>query len=153
MKLTMLLADSAQAVGGKLYILGGGWSVIGPDPAPSAIAIKIDVPWTESNKRHRLDLALLDEDGRPALVPTPVGTSVPIQISGDFEVGRPPGLRPGTDLGVVLALNIGPLPLASGRGYVWTCSINGQTRDDWRVTFMTRAAQTQAAPEAIPPAQ
>jgi hypothetical protein len=28
MKLTMLLADAAEAVNGKLYILGGGWSII-----------------------------------------------------------------------------------------------------------------------------
>ena len=33
----MLLADAAQQLGGKLYILGGGWSVTGPQPAPSAI--------------------------------------------------------------------------------------------------------------------
>ena len=32
MKVTMLLADSAQAIEGKLYILGGGWSITGPDP-------------------------------------------------------------------------------------------------------------------------
>jgi len=25
---TMLLCDSAQAVGGKLYILGGGWTML-----------------------------------------------------------------------------------------------------------------------------
>jgi len=26
----MMLADAAQAVNGKLYIMGGGWSVMGP---------------------------------------------------------------------------------------------------------------------------
>ena len=35
----MLLCDAAQAVEGKLYILGGGWNTIGPDPAPTAIAM------------------------------------------------------------------------------------------------------------------
>ena len=43
--MTLMLADSAQEVGGKLYILGGGWSVTGPVVPPSAVAIKIDVPW------------------------------------------------------------------------------------------------------------
>jgi hypothetical protein len=33
-KVTMLLADAAQAVDGKLYILGGGWTITGPDPIP-----------------------------------------------------------------------------------------------------------------------
>jgi len=27
----MLLADAAQTVGGKLYILGGGWTICGQD--------------------------------------------------------------------------------------------------------------------------
>ena len=39
----MLLCDSAQVADGKLYILGGGWSMTGPDPVPSAVALKIDV--------------------------------------------------------------------------------------------------------------
>src|SRR5207244_5203833 len=39
-KVTILLADAAQAVEGKLYVLGGGWSTTGPDPAPMARAIK-----------------------------------------------------------------------------------------------------------------
>ena len=39
----MMLCDAAQVADGKLYVLGGGWSLIGPDPMPSAIAMKIDV--------------------------------------------------------------------------------------------------------------
>src|SRR5213592_1828364 len=100
MRVTMLLADAAQAINGKLYILGGGWSIIGPDPVPSAIAIKIEVPWDEANKRHKLKLELVDADGRPVTVPTPTGEK-PVQLEGDFEVGRPPGLKPGTPLDMV----------------------------------------------------
>ncbi len=44
-KVTMLLCDAAQVSDGKLYILGGGWSMTGPDPVPSAVALKIDVYW------------------------------------------------------------------------------------------------------------
>jgi hypothetical protein len=69
-KVTILLADAAQAVNGKLYILGGGWSITGPEPTSMAIAIQIEVPWTDSNQRHTLRLALLNEDGRPVMVPT-----------------------------------------------------------------------------------
>ena len=100
MRVTMLLADAAQAINGKLYILGGGWSTIGPDPVPSAIAIKIEVPWDEANKRHKLKFELVDADGRPVTVPTPTGEK-PVQLEGDFEVGRPPGLKPGTPLDMV----------------------------------------------------
>jgi hypothetical protein len=91
MKVTMLLADAVQAVSGKLYILSGGWSLIGPDPAPTAIAIKIDLPWEMADRPHTLQLDLLDEDGQPAMLPlgtvdNPVPENRPLQISGHFEV-------------------------------------------------------------------
>ena len=54
MKVTIMLADFAQAVNGKLYIMGGGWSLIGPAPCPTAIAIKIEVPWNQTNEKHNL---------------------------------------------------------------------------------------------------
>lgn len=146
MKLTMLLADAAQAVGGKLYILGGGWSITGPDPTPSAIAIKIEVPWTETNMRHSFQLRLLDEDGQPVAVPTPIGNRQ-MEIGGEFEVGRPAGLRPGTPIDVAIALNIGPLPLRPGARYEWRCLIDNRSEEDWRVAFSTRTAEPQARPQ------
>jgi len=139
MRLTMLLADAAQAVNGKLYVLGGGWSITGPGPTPSALAIKIDVPWDEGNKKHRFRLALIDGDGQPVMVPTAVqATTMPVELSGEFEAGRPAGLKPGTPLDVVLALNIGPLPLQADARYVWRMWIDDQTREDWEVSFSTR---------------
>ena len=140
MKITLLLADAAQAVNGKLYILGGGWSIMGPDPTPSAIALKIEVPWDEANKRHLMELTLLDGDGQPVIVPTPVGDQ-PVKLGGEFEAGRPPGLKPGTPLDVVLAINIGPLPLAPDRRYVWRCSIDGKSEEGWQASFTVRAAR------------
>ena len=137
MKVTMLLADSAQAVDGKLYILGGGWSITGPDPIPSAIAVKIEIPWDEANKKHALKLALVDADGWPVKVPTPTG-EVPVELGTDFEVGRPPGLKPGTALDFVFAVNIGPLPLAPDGRYVWQLSIDGTVDEDWQLAFSTR---------------
>lgn len=133
----MMLADSAQAVEGKLYILGGGWSITGPDPIPSAIAVKIEVPWDEANRKHVLKLVLSDEDGHPVRVPTPAG-DVPVEMGTDFEVGRPPGLKPGTALDFVFAVNIGPLPLAPDGRYVWRLSIDDKTDQDWELVFSTR---------------
>lgn len=134
MRITMLLADAAQAVDGKLYILGGGWSFIGPQPTPMAIAMKIEVPWDRSNMRHAFELTLLDEDGRSVEI-----DGSPVVIRGEFEVGRPAGLPPGTPLDVPVAVNIGPLPLQPGSGYVWRCSMDGQSRDEWHAAFRTRA--------------
>jgi len=140
MKVTMLLADAAQAINGKLYILGGGWSVTGPGPNVSAIALKIEVPWDEANRRHTLLLELLDADGHKAMLPVAEGELRAMEIKGDFEVGRPPGVTPGTPLDAALAINLNPVPLAAGRRYVWRLSINGRSDDEWQVAFSTRPA-------------
>jgi hypothetical protein len=89
---TLLLADSAQAIGGKLYILGGGWSITGPDPAPSAIALKVQVPWDRANHRYELLLELLDADGHPVEVTLSEDGS-PLNRSG-FRLPSRPGARP-----------------------------------------------------------
>lgn len=138
MKVTMLLADAAQAVGGKLYILGGGWSIAGPEPTSSAIAIKLEVPWDLANRPHELNLALLDDDGRPVVV-----DSKPIEIHGRFEVGRPAGMPAGTPLDAVFAVTIGPMPLETGKRYVWKLTLDGESREDWRVGFTVRRGQPQ----------
>lgn len=137
MKVTILLADAAQAAEGKLFVLGGGWSIIGPDPTPMALAIKIEVPWDQANQQHQCRLELLDSDGQPVLVDTGEGEQ-PIFIEAGFEVGRPPGVKPGTPIDLPLAINIPPFPLEAGGRYEWRLSIDGQTDDDWRVAFSTR---------------
>ena len=137
MRATLLLADAAQAVGGKLYILGGGWSVCGPDPTPMAIAMKLDVPWDQANRRHAWRLELLDADGQPVLVPSEEGEQ-PVLIEATFEVGRPAGLKAGTSIDLTLAIAIGPLPLPPDSRYEWRLSIDDRSEDDWRLVFTTR---------------
>ena len=138
MKVTLLLADSAQAVGGKLYVLGGGWSIIGPDPAPMALAIKIEVPWSETNVRHSVEVQLLTADGEPVTADGAAGPE-PISVRADFEVGRPPGLKPGTPIDVPLAMNFAPFPLSGGARFEWRLTIDGHHETDWAVAFTTRA--------------
>jgi hypothetical protein len=149
MRVTLLLADAAEAVNGKLYVLGGGWSVTGPGPVPFAIALKIEVPWDQANVRHELRLELLDSDGRPVLLQQePEGDATPLVIGGSFEVGRPPGLPAGTPLDSVLAVTFSNgLPLEPGSRFEWRLSIDDETRDDWRLAFYTRPAPpaTQAS--------
>ena len=112
-KVTMMLCDAAQVSDGKLYVLGGGWSMTGPDPVPSAIALKIDVGWHEAESAHHWELFLEDADGRPVLVETPDGEH-PVEVRGEFTVGRPPGsprARPST---WPWPSTSGPLPLTPG---------------------------------------
>lgn len=117
-KITMLLADAAQQVGGKLYILGGGWSTTGSPTAPMAVAIKIEVPWDRTNVSHDWRLALVDADGRPVQT----SDDRAVEVSGQLEVGRPAGLPDGTPLDAPLVVSFGSMPLSPGR-YEWRLEI------------------------------
>ena len=137
MKVTLMLADAAQVSEGKLHILGGGWSVTGP-PAPSAIVLLVEVPWDQTNRRLEWRLELVDSDGYPVMTADGEGGETPIIMGGEFEVGRPPGTPHGAPIGLPVALNLSPLPLESGRRYEWRFTIDGESRDDWRLAFSTR---------------
>jgi hypothetical protein len=126
-------------VNGKLYIMGGGWSITGPNPSPSALAIKIEVPWTQTNQDHSFRLDLLDGDNRPVLVPTPEGEK-PMQIGGNFQVGRPAGIIVGSSLDAPIALNLPPLQLRPATRYIWKLTIDDNADHTWEVVFSTRPA-------------
>jgi hypothetical protein len=144
MKVTMLLADFAQVSDGKLTVVGGGWSITGPEPVPFGIGILVHVPWDLANTRHTLRLELLDADGRSVEVAVEGSDEEqPVVFFDDvpFEVGRPPGIKPGTPLEFVVAVNSGPLPLEPGGRYEWRLSIDGRQQDDWRLPFSVRETE------------
>ena len=60
MDTTLLLCDYAEAINGKLYIMGGGWTICAPGPRNMAVAIRVLVPWSDTNKQHNLALMLQD---------------------------------------------------------------------------------------------
>ena len=143
MHVTMLLADFAQVSDGKLNVIGGGWSMTGPQPVPFGIAILIRVPWDQANHRHFMRLELIDADGVAVTVETDDGTE-PLVFFDDveFEVGRPAGVKPGTPLDLPLAVNSGPLPLEPGV-YEWRLTIDGLGDDDWRLPFTVREGEPE----------
>src|SRR5437868_938216 len=104
---TMLLCDAAQAVGGKLYMLGAGWTHIMQNvPVAMALAVRIRVPWDQANQPFDVHLHLITNEGEPV----DVGQG-PVEARTRMEVGRPPGMRRGTPLVSVIALNIGAISL------------------------------------------
>ncbi|WP_100811969.1 DUF6941 family protein [Microbacterium sp. CJ77] len=111
----LILCDFAEAINGKLYVQGGGWSRIGVPPgAPVSIHVagQILVPWDDANRRRRLLVELFNEDGQNVRLGE---SSDPVEMRGDFEVGRPPGLAPGTELDFTFAVRFEGMPLPSGR--------------------------------------
>ena len=142
----MILADSAQVADGKLYILGGGWSITGPDPVPSAIALKLEVDWHEADISHHWELFLEDADGQLVTFDTPEGPQT-IEVRGDFAATAPPGVPVGTPVDVPIAVNFGPIPLAAGSRFTWRLTVDGETLPGATASFTTRPAPVAAESE------
>jgi hypothetical protein len=146
MNVTMLLADSAQVADGKLYILGGGWSVTGPEPVPSAVAIKVAVDWHEFNSPHHWELILEDADGKLVQFETPEGTQT-IEVRGDFSTTTPEDVPQGTPVDVPIAVNFGPIPLAPSSRFTWRLVIDGDSLPGASVSFTTRPRVEATVPD------
>ena len=71
------------------------------------------------------------------MVDTPEGEH-PVEVRGEFTVGRPPGIPEGSPIDVALAVNLGPLPLTPGTRYTWRMAIDGESHTDWVLGFTTR---------------
>lgn len=84
----LVLADAAQLIGGKLFLLGGGWETMMVNTLPvqhqMALALAFDVTWNETNHKHQFEVKIQDQDGNERA-----------KIQGAFEVGRPPGIPAG----------------------------------------------------------
>jgi hypothetical protein len=101
----LILADSAQVIGNKLYMLGGGWDVLAvqkslPIQQHCSVAFSIKVPWNETNQRHSFEIEMVSEDQN-----TEEPKSM-MKMGGQFEVGRPPGIPQGQDQRFQLAVDM-----------------------------------------------
>lgn len=136
-----LLCDAAQAVGDKLYVLGGGWSYVWPAesraPVMIAIAVHLSIPWSMANQRLSLDARLVTEDGEQ--VEQEFGD---VRAEGQIEAGRPAGIRQGAPLAVAFALQFPGLRLDYG-GYLWEISIDGSVLS--RLPFQVAEPPTAVA--------
>lgn len=135
MKLRLFLADSAEVREQLLFMLGGGWTEVGPQPQPFAIAGIIEVDWEETNRRRQLEFLIQDEDGQPLNVPAPTGEQ-PFRIAANFDMGRPAGQPAGRSFNMPIAVTVAPLPWAPGRRYIVQAKVDGQLLD--QVTFAVR---------------
>ncbi len=121
MDATLILCDFAEAINGKLYVMGGGWNVlqIPGQPVNMALGIIVSVPWDQTNIRHELRAELQNHDGAAVEI-----NGQPVVVGGGFELGRPAGVKPGTDLNIPLAFSLNNLALPEG-GYVWVLLLDG----------------------------
>jgi hypothetical protein len=94
-----LLADYAEIVGGKLYVMGGGWDFyrVASEPAQVrlAVAVGLRLEWEETNQPQPVTVRVEHEDGAELA-----------RIDGQVNVGRPPNLPPGSTQLAQLAVNL-----------------------------------------------
>jgi hypothetical protein len=140
---TLLIADYARVADGKLDLVGAGWTVTGPGPVTFGVGILFQISWDEANRTHRFVLDLLDADGNPMLAPD--ATQPLLHADGDFETGRPVGLKPGMSQHGPVALNVAGMPLPSGQTYQLRLVVNGDEDEASTLSFSTRPEPRQQA--------
>lgn len=141
---TLLVADHAEAVNGKLYVVGGCFDSIYSAAFPAehphmSVAACLHVPWSATNAQHQLQLDVRDADGRSLL---------PEQITGNFETGRPPGMRPGDDTSLVIVFNLNGMRFPQPGRYQIVLGVDGEPLRQLRLNL--RDAQPQPGPPGPP---
>ena len=94
----LILADRAEAINGKLYMMGGAWDRLTVKdfnvPAALGMAIGVIIPWTSTNEDHTLKVHLEHEDG----------TTILPQIEGRLNTGRPANAIPGQGFMITMTI-------------------------------------------------
>lgn len=123
MRLTsLLLADHAEAVRGKLYLTGGAWDTIHTRGVPTvhphvSVVVVLEVGWEDLDRSVQVEVKLLDADGR-SLLQRPVG--------GQARAVRQPGVRPGDTTPLVLVFNLLGVRFEAAGSHTVTVELDGQ---------------------------
>ena len=137
MELDAFLADSADSAQGKIYALGIGWNAIMSGAFPFqqpriALGVVVQVPYTETNETHTLQIFLEDEDGHRHQLASgisPDGLPVPLfEFSTEFAIGRPPQLPAGDAQAIPFAINFDQLRFERPGAFNWVITVPGATR-------------------------
>ena len=136
MRAIVLLADAAVAdqASGKVHLLGAGWTITGSPLPGHAVVALVGVPWDQREFLDRLE----DLSATPHAGGVDQRIAVPVALEGKLEVGRPPGLPPGSVIDAPFVVSFPPgLPLSPGR-YVWQLEINEEQQEAWSAGFLVR---------------
>jgi hypothetical protein len=136
----LVLAEAAAAVEGRHYIHGAGWDALLAASFPAthplmSVAVRLRVPWTDTNQPHALELDVVDADEQ-SILREPLRANV--------NVGRPPHLAPGSDQVVCLALNLVALQFVRPGAYVVKLTVEGavEARSPFNVLPLPGAARS-----------
>ena len=133
---TLMLCDYAQVVEGKLYIVGGGWSVA--NRLTGHIAAIFQLPYEWAQRRMRTVFALQQADGEPVL-----GAS---SIILEWEVAPQLAEQRGAQLDAPVAIPLPPIDLPNGR-YRWVVTVDGE-QNEWKLPFLITSQRTPLAADS-----
>lgn len=128
------LADSAQVQGGKLFVLGGGFSTITVRRVPAvhrqmSLVLLVEVETEEWGQDLDLGIKLVDEDGK----------QLGVDAKGKLRVGESIQVRPGDSATLPMVSNFVNMAFPEAKGYSFVV-----THDDAelaRVRFRVVEAQ------------
>jgi hypothetical protein len=112
----LLVADRAEVVNGKLYLMGGAWDRISPATFPHrmilGIALGVRIPFAHTDDQHTVAVELLQDERRL------------IGFEAKLTTGRPPGMA-GMDMLVPMAFNI-PIAVPAEGQLVLRAAVDGR---------------------------
>jgi hypothetical protein len=158
MDIDAFLADSVEAVNGKLYALGAAWNHLFTPVTPFrqpriGLGIVVHVPYTATNEQHRFEIRLEDADGHlHPVADAPLGLEGPNtkleKLTGQFTIGRPPLLTPGAEQIMALGMNFDGLTFETPGAYRFVVSIDDEEakRVRFTVTQVPQVAQAGISP-------
>ena len=134
----LLVADRAEVVNGKLYLMGGSWDRVQPPQFPHrmmlGIALGVRIPFAHTDDQHTVAIELLHDDTRM------------IGFEAKLATGRPPGMA-GMDMLVPMAFNI-PIAIPGEGQVTLKAIIDGRSgrRHEIKVTQRPQQGQGQVRP-------
>ncbi len=127
----LLVADRAEVVNGKLYLMGGSWDRIQPQQFPHrmmlGIALGVRIPFAYTDDQHTVAIELLHNDTRM------------IGFEAKLATGRPPGMA-GMDMLVPMAFNI-PIAIPDEGQVTLKAVIDGQSGRRHEIKVIKRPQQ------------
>lgn len=116
-----LLADAAQVVGGKLYLMGGAFDTLTARQFPAthrtlSLVIVLEIGPGDRNRDLEVTTTLYDEDGK----------DLGVKSKGTFRVGAPSTLPAGATSLIPLVTVFGNIQFPEPGGYVFIIEHEGQ---------------------------
>ena len=119
----LILADAVEVADGKLFVLGGGWTIWRSGNYPAqvmlGVGLSVLVDWNEAGTgtSYPLNITFADDAGVPIVPP----------VQAQFQVSKPAELPPGTVQRVPFGFNAGIMLPRTGR-YVINALVGSKSR-------------------------